>query len=1454
MSKVKRKFVVLSINPGMGAHLQAYEDCGAEVRLALETRKPELSQLVANSSIQAEPIDHRWFYNRKQKGLDDLLARLGLAELGDLDVLEVTSELEAFGRQKHPQNLFDAFGIARRLEPKAVIAFGSADLLQNTDAARFQSFLDYLRFDNLRLPTRKKRYFVTATLVDASRFGAGVSKQYTLIVGLRADLAERAGISTDQGLDFLIPRGATATTVGDRLQGIAVSDSESEFWTLRTRADPKAGKALPLLSKNPERPEIFNPTARLKADLGFPKSWVPTVARASNRFPAPDPAKFTILHPQSGRQLGLTELRHLFGLPSSWRFTLSDLDAYNLLSHSVPVGLASAVFRDFAVPALSGQAKVAEGTSPTLKRIRQAETLRSDHNSYRTYLCEIDLGPKAGKEMEGGTPDFSDFDYLFDANEINEDFTVYGPFDPILGRRPIIGAVKRRIYSTEERGRFVKAIRKIKDQTEKRLTCATLPITKERIAKYESEARRFELSDDGFAIRLWVDEKKDGTPAHWDSWRTEPMPSATVGWLRDRNSKIPQFAGKRDEAFVELNRKAEAAYLKLAPIDFAKQRTFLTGRVPREYRLGGSVFTTLAVNQYGDEMPAMGYHQDTGDNNSGLTTISVFDLGKYTGGYFVIPRYRCAFRVGDSDVFVANSREWHGVSALTGAGQRLSVVSYTKTDLAFKQDDLGAYPAKSPRPNFRWDQYRVCIVLPKAGGSSVRTEAFLRSQGVAAERIAVLPFGESINEYFAEGTPVIFMTGDVDGYLTTDRGIHLVGKNFIKDVVRRGLDACRENNAYLFSWNNSWSLTNGDERDAESALARLEEKVQVGEFHPAPTLVGVVMRKALQCQFDGTEKSALEMGAEHFRKDGRIVRLCNVSDLDRYEYADIEGVTLPGKAAPIEQLVRIPTPQPSLSERQILALGGVPASGKTTIMREFLSCYGPWEPVRLGKTLDAHYSAEADFYVLGDYSDEAETFAGTDRLSMNVQPDAVAFLASLKPTTKVLYEGARLFTGSFFDACQAAGLGYEILEIVADAKTLTTRHRQRGDKQSKKFLQTQESKVRNVVRSPRHWRHTISMPNNTGKDQAEILSHLRQFIGLPAHDKDRALDEVYVAPGAPRVDYRLKKNRQLGFDHFYRFHCETNDCSPDIAVERWIADDCDFDFEKRSVLGLFHGAVHAGPTETIFAENFPVLTGDSKSIIEFYQSNKKRLIFSPDCRYRRMVFERFLESVCHAIAPYGTLGTYIRSCFSSDNRKQNYLNLQTKCLGDWYNWGRMGHWSFSEAIARFIDAPIEPPTMEFAKGKSHRSGWAFRIGRDDLTGDKISRADCEYLERTAAAYIATCDFPNANFFTLETACCNYKRQHRGSRYGGCYIDEQYDDIVEARKLWQEYDWLWDKYLEGRAAVIPESLLFEKNTAGQGTAYLKDWVKCLKDHGSIPRVEAWLEGRPQRWVSLKDLGF
>ncbi len=340
------------------------------------------------------------------------------------------------------------------------------------------------------------------------------------------------------------------------------------------------------------------------------------------------------------------------------------------------------------------------------------------------------------------------------------------------------------------------------------------------------------------------------------------------------------------------------------------------------------------------------------------------------------------------------------------------------------------------------------------------------------------------------------------------------------------------------------------------------------------------------------------------------------------------------------------------------------------------------------------------------------------------------------------------------------------------------------------------------------------------------------------------------------LDYRDPKHRWEGFDMFYRYMLETHEWSPDIVLERWLLDDMNADFEMRCTMAFFHGATHAGPVESAFAVTFPTVTADIiPEMTEWYQKYKKKLIFSPDCKYRKIVFEKFLKSVGDSLTT--TLGDYIKKSFTVGTDIENYNDLKSRCMNDWFHWGRMGHWSFVEAMVGMTDAPLEAPDMEFATGKSHRSGWAFAIGRDDLVDtDDISKDDMEMLERTAKEYVESVDHPNANFLNFETCCCNYKRQHKGTRYAGCYTDEQELETEEARHLMPEFEWLWDKYMKARPEVLPHSVLAEMNPEQWETpsAYVASMNKALSNYGRIPRAEAWHNKTPQFWTEVENQPF
>jgi broad-specificity NMP kinase len=143
--------------------------------------------------------------------------------------------------------------------------------------------------------------------------------------------------------------------------------------------------------------------------------------------------------------------------------------------------------------------------------------------------------------------------------------------------------------------------------------------------------------------------------------------------------------------------------------------------------------------------------------------------------------------------------------------------------------------------------------------------------------------------------------------------------------------------------------------------------------------------------------------------------------------------------------------------RRCIAIGGVPGTGKTTLMRKFLGDVYLIS-AQLRKLVQGHILNEV--IVLGDYSDTSKTFAGTDTFSMAVQPEAETFFTENK--LNVVYEGDRIFNGSMLKHIQKEDYELLVLIIEADEKLLKERYAARGSDQSEKFINGRRTKYQNI--------------------------------------------------------------------------------------------------------------------------------------------------------------------------------------------------------------------------------------------------------------------------------------------------------------------------------------------------------------------------------------------------------
>jgi len=910
------KFSVLSINPGIGLRLLGYQKAGAKVHLALE-RDPESTKcLTTNVCKTVRGEDPRWFYNRKERGTHLLLEGLGLKEVGDLDLLDaVAHSPNPYGSE---QNLFDVFGIARRLLPKVVITFAPVGKVwganpETKSPQSFHTFLDYLRYPTLK-HRDSKQYLVCSAYIDSADWGSAISKRLCLIVGVRVDVAASAGIASEQTLRGLLPKSTALKAIGDAISGVNIDADTRMFLQQTIQGNFGVANLVRLVEKDPKAPVLFTTTKRVWSDFGFTEKNRPKVVRAASEHPLPDVNHFDIvLHPNDDRPLAVEELRVAMGVPEN--FALgggTHSQRWKRLCNDVPIEVTQKLTETLISPVLRGKPKISAALSLQEEMRKGVERLEvKSTKRWKVFASDVDEGTSVARGFISKAPTGSDYDYIFDADEIDQDFVVLGPYDYEEGRRVTVGALKRKVFTGDSRDRCVATISKIRDKTDKRVNECPLEIPDELLARWKDGGTEVQVSPDK---RKFKRKSKNG---RWDeTWRSVPIPTSAIGWTRDKITGLPQRSKVLDNpqvmtGFDEINTKATSAYRYLAIDDFVKQEKFVRKRIVKSHTLS-SVFTTMSVNRYGSEMPAMNYHIDQGDDASGLTTISVFHEGYHEGGLFVIPRFRCAFRIGDGDVFVANSRQVHGVSEITGNGRRLSVVSYNKTSLASKENMLRAYPALSPRPKFRVDRYQVAIpsymreqtllsktlkVLQDYGVDPRRVTIFVANKTQLSQYQKALSDSPYTNlviaqkgimqvrnfmwNYYAEGTPVLFMDDDIQEIqrLIKPRGkkaqLRKV-KDFYEEVVIPGFMACREYNAYLWG---IYAATNPLFMDASKNGDEVDEgddnpdEIVVGNQYIIGSFFGAVIRHQKNLLVGCSDKEDHERSVLHFIQDGRTVKL-----------------------------------------------------------------------------------------------------------------------------------------------------------------------------------------------------------------------------------------------------------------------------------------------------------------------------------------------------------------------------------------------------------------------------------------------------------------------------------------------------------------------------------------------------------------------------------------------------
>ena len=166
---------------------------------------------------------------------------------------------------------------------------------------------------------------------------------------------------------------------------------------------------------------------------------------------------------------------------------------------------------------------------------------------------------------------------------------------------------------------------------------------------------------------------------------------------------------------------------------------------------------------------------------------------------------------------------------------------------------------------------------------------------------------------------------------------------------------------------------------------------------------------------------------------------------------------------------------------EIIAIGGVPASGKSTLMKKVINEYKPLKTFKYG-LIRGLYDKEKNLYFIGIYDDSV--FCGTDKLSMAVQPHFFKLIDKL-PDARFVFEGDRLFNQSLFDKYDC-----EIVVLNANEETIEQRHKQRSDNQTDRFKRAKQTKINNILNK----NEVTVLDNNTEQDAENLFNHIIKLI------------------------------------------------------------------------------------------------------------------------------------------------------------------------------------------------------------------------------------------------------------------------------------------------------------------------------------------------------------------------
>ncbi len=178
--------------------------------------------------------------------------------------------------------------------------------------------------------------------------------------------------------------------------------------------------------------------------------------------------------------------------------------------------------------------------------------------------------------------------------------------------------------------------------------------------------------------------KKDGTISNTNI--KTPVNSGIIGYF-DRGPRFPYcrqtaFNEKQFSKFKKaypIIKLVDTKYAELMPENYKLQRE-VADSTSQDFVIPNTAFTTITINKNWQTA----VHTDKGDFEKGFGNLVVLRKGRYTGGYFVVPKWGVAFDLQNCDLLLVDVHQWHGntpIHKIDEDAKRVSLVMYYRKNM-----------------------------------------------------------------------------------------------------------------------------------------------------------------------------------------------------------------------------------------------------------------------------------------------------------------------------------------------------------------------------------------------------------------------------------------------------------------------------------------------------------------------------------------------------------------------------------------------------------------------------------------------------------------------------------------------------------------------------------------------------------------------------------------------------